>query len=230
MSQHLKRLAAPKSWCIERKTFKFTVKPLPGRHKISESMPLLCIIRDILKYCDTTKECKKILNSGAILLNGSVVKEYKLSIGLFDVLSIPKIEDYYLITFDARRKIKLNKITSENAKFRLVRIQNKTIVKNGKIQLNCHDGTNVLVSENKYHTKDTLKISIPEQSILEHYPFEIGSVAYITGGSQCSTIAKIKNYYIMRSSQKNIVEFEDFSTIEDYVFVVGKDAPVISLQ
>ena len=37
--RHLKRLAAPVRWELPRKTHKFTVRPLPGAHPMSESLP-----------------------------------------------------------------------------------------------------------------------------------------------------------------------------------------------
>ena len=58
--RHLKRLAAPANWQIPRKVHKFVVRPLPGPHAMSESLPLLLIVRDILKYADNAREAKKI--------------------------------------------------------------------------------------------------------------------------------------------------------------------------
>lgn len=64
MSKHLKRLFAPKTWDIKRRGIKFIAKPIPGAHKISMSLPLNVILRDILKYANTNKEVKLMLEKG----------------------------------------------------------------------------------------------------------------------------------------------------------------------
>jgi len=52
MGKHQKRIAAPRSWRIGRKTAYWTVKPRPGPHPGDRSMPLLLIIRDMLQLAD----------------------------------------------------------------------------------------------------------------------------------------------------------------------------------
>ena len=59
-SRTQKRLAAPKYWPIKRKAKKFTVASLPAPHPTKDSLPLLIIVRDILKLAETSKEAKYI--------------------------------------------------------------------------------------------------------------------------------------------------------------------------
>ena len=56
---HLKRLAAPKTWGITRKNTKFITKPVPGPHGMQAGMPLSVLIKEILNYAGTTREVKK---------------------------------------------------------------------------------------------------------------------------------------------------------------------------
>ena len=49
MKNHLKRIAAPKSWLINRKSSTFIVRPNPGAHALDKGLPLGVIIRDNLK-------------------------------------------------------------------------------------------------------------------------------------------------------------------------------------
>jgi ribosomal protein S4E len=53
-------------------------------------------------------------------------------------------------------------------------------------------------------------------------------MAYLTGGSHIGTTAKVVSRDIKRSSKANEVQFEDFGTIADYVFIIGspKDLPL----
>ena len=75
--KHLKRYKAPKSWPIHPKEDTWTVKPAPGSHAIEDSLPLLVIIRDILGLADNSREAKRIINTGNVLIDGRAVKDYK---------------------------------------------------------------------------------------------------------------------------------------------------------
>lgn len=229
MSKHLKRLASPRTWSIERKTSVWTVKPNAGKHKIEESLPLLVIIRDMLNYCDTLKEGKGILAKGEILIDGKKANDYKTAIGLMDVISVPKVEEYYRVLLDRRGILQVVKIKREDSRWKLVRIENKTTVKKGAVQLNLHDGRNILVEEDKYKTGDVLKIDLPSQKIMEHYELQKGNLALIIGGTHTGEISKISDYKIVRNPLPNIVKFENFETIKNYVFVVGREIPQITL-
>ena len=220
MSRHLKRLMAPRSWPIQRKTYAWAVKSRPGPHPIERSLPLLMIIRDILHYADTAVEAKRIISSGEVFIDGKIVKDYKRPVGLMDVLSIPKTKEHFRVMLDSRGKIRLVKIPEENAKWKLARIENKATLKGGKIQINLHDGRNILTDE-KYSTGDTLKIEFPSQKILERYPLVKGNKALIMGGKHAGEAATITNYEVTRSPKPNIVYFEKFSTTREQVFVIG---------
>ena len=87
MSKHQKRIAAPGSWQISRKTAWWTVKSRPGPHPKDRSIPLLLIVRDMLKLADNSKEAKRILNEGKILIDGRIRKDHKFPVGIFDILS-----------------------------------------------------------------------------------------------------------------------------------------------
>ncbi len=226
---HLKRLKAPKTWKIERKVAKWTVKPSPGPHPIERSIPLLIIVRDFLKLADTGREARKIISAREILVDGKARRNYKFPCGLMDVISIPKMNEYYRILFDSKGALRLVKIDEERAKWKLCRIENKMMVKGGKIQLNLHDGRNIVIEGNEYKTGDVLRISLPEQEILEAIPMEKGILAMITGGKHAGQIAEIEEVIITRSPLPNIVKLKGFSTIKPYVFPIGKEKPLVEL-
>ena len=226
---HLKRFSAPSTWGIERKTKKWTIHPSPGPHPIEESIPLAVVIRDYLKLADTGREAKKIIAARKILVDGRARRDYKYPCGLMDVISIPEIEEHYRVLLDSKGRFRLVKITEEEAKWKLSRIENKTVVKGGKLQLNMHDGRNILVEEDDYKTGDTLKISVPEQEIMEKIPLKKGYLALITGGMHAGEIAEIDEVIITRSPMPNIVKLKEFSTIKPYVFPIGKDKPIVEL-
>lgn len=231
--KHLKRYKAPKHWPIHPKENKWTVKPNAGPHAIEESLPLLLIVRDILKVADNSREAKRIINNGDILVDGRTRKDYKYPVGFMDVIEIPKTESVYRVLPDEKGRLILYPIAAENKEFKLCKITDKTTIKGGKTQLNLHDGRCYL-DEGKYKVGDVIILKVPEQEISEVISFEDGTIGLITGGKHIGEIGRIKEINITKSSMPNTVEMETenkkiFLTLKDYVFVIGKDEAAITL-
>ncbi|MCS7118947.1 MAG: 30S ribosomal protein S4e [Archaeoglobaceae archaeon] len=229
---HQKRISAPKTYKIPRKEGKWIVRTIPGPHD-KEAIPLALVIRDLLQYADTLREARKIISSGEVLVDGVVRKDYKFPIGLFDVITIPKLEKSYRVIFDEKGRYILREI--EDAEKKIYKILNKTIIRKGKVQLNLFDGTNILAT-NDYKTKDSVLLKIPEKRILDHLKFEEGALIMIVGGTHAGEMGKIKSYKVVKGSGSNLVTVEtaigEITTTENYVFVVGKkgnEKPVIDL-
>ncbi len=229
---HQKRLSAPKTYKIPRKVYKWTVKPSPGPHN-KEAVPLLIVVRDYLQLADNAREARRIISAGEILVDGVPRKDYKFPVGLFDVIKIPKLNKSYRMVFDEKGRYVPIEIEDDDLK--LYKIVNKTTIKGGRIQLNLFDGTNVL-GDNSFKTKDSILMRIPEKEIVDRLPFEIGALVMITGGTHAGEIGRVKDYKVVRSSSPNLVTVDvggrEITTIEDYVFVIGKkdsDKPVIDL-
>jgi small subunit ribosomal protein S4e len=230
MSKHLKRLAVPRVWSIPKKSHIWAVKQSPGPHSIESSVPLLIMIRDMLKYCDTAREGRQLIGERNILIDGRIVTNYKMPVGFMDVLSLPKSKENFRALLDSKGKIRPIRISKDRAAWKLVKISNLTTIKGGKTQINFHDGRNILVNKGKYKTGDVLKIELPSQKILDYYPLEKGNVAMIIGGKHSGQIGTIEDYKVIRGPKPNLVEFsEGFSTIKDHVFVVGKTKPEITV-
>jgi len=69
-------------------------------------------------------------------------------------------------------------------------------------------------------------ISLPDQKITSHIEMKKGAKAYLTGGSHIGETAVIKDQDIKRSSKPNETIFEEFGTITDYVFIIGKETDI----
>jgi small subunit ribosomal protein S4e len=232
MSKHLKRLAAPRTYRLHRKEKTWTIKAQPGPHATEQSLPLGLIARDYLGLCDTYKEVKRIIAHGEILVDGAIRKNHKFPCGLMDVISVPKMQKNYRIMYDQNGKLALVPIEGADAHWKLCLIKNKTIIKGKKIQLNLHDGRNMIVDKDEYKTGDVLKISFKDSKVTEVFKFEKGTVSLIIGGSHIGQLANIKDIEMVASSKPNLAFMqgtEEFSTISNYVFPVGKTKPVISI-
>ena len=227
---HQKRLSVPKSWKIGRKGYKWISTTRPGPHSQARSLPLGIIIRDILKLVDNSREGKRILSEGKVLVDGTPRKDLRFPVGLFDVITLPLINESYRMVQDEKGRLVLHKLNETNVN-KLCRIDNKITLKGGKVQLNLSDGTNILGS-NEYGTKDSLILSVPDKHVIKHLQFKVGNLAMVVGGQHSGEIGKIKEIKEVKSSRHNTVTIsgeKDFETIENYVIVIGEDRPEIRL-
>jgi len=229
---HQKRMSMPTSWRVPKKTNKWITATSPGPHNKDSSLPLVVILRDMLGIVDNAKEAKTILLEKKVLVDGVARKSLKFPVGLFDVISVPAHNQYYRMLQDSKGRLYLNTIDEERAQFKVCRIMNKTTVRGGKTQLNLHDGTNILATED-YKTKDTIKVSLPDKKILQKLEYKVGNLAMITGGRHSGVVGTLSEITIIKSSKNNVVKISgtesDIETIENYVFIIGEDKPVIKL-
>ena len=226
----MKRLTAPKTWPIERKKKKYVIAPALGPHPKEKSIPLGVVIRDILSLAQTLKEVKEILNKGLVKIDNKTRNDYKLPIGLMDVISIGK--EYYRV-LPSKKGFNIKQIGKDEASTKLVKIENKTCLKNKKIQLNMHDGKNMIVDNNDYRTGDVIVLDLDKNKVKEIIRLEKGCQVLLTGGNNIGKIGKMEDLVVTRSSQPDqiLVALDDrkISLPKDYVFVIGKDKPIISL-
>ncbi len=229
MGRHQRRISAPISWPIEKKTHAWVVGANAGSHSMQTGIPLLIVVRDMLKLATNSREAKKIINEGNILVDGVPRKDYKFMTGLFDIISLPEINQHYCVLLDGKKRFKLNK--EEPGVAKLCRVNDKTIVKKGAVQLNLHDGSNILAS-NEYKTFDTVLLSLPERKISKHLPYKVGNLAIVIGGEHSGEMGTIKQIRKVRGSGTNMVVLSsetDFETIENYVYVIGETKPEIKV-
>ncbi|MBU4076133.1 MAG: 30S ribosomal protein S4e [Euryarchaeota archaeon] len=229
MGRHQKRIAAPISWPVTKKTHAWVVGANAGPHSTETGIPLLVVVRDMLKVANNSKEAKKIINEGSILVDGKPRKDYKYMTGLFDMVSLPAINEHYRLLLDVNNKFKLYK--EEAGASKLCRINDKTILTKGMVQLNLHDGTNILAS-NEYKTFDTIMLSLPDRKITKHISYKTGNLALVVGGEHSGEIGKIKQIRKVRGSGTNMVVLSnetEFETIEKYVYIIGENTPEIKV-
>ncbi len=236
MGKHLKTLSAPKFWRIPPKHRTWVVKPRAGPHKKFESIPLLIIVRNILKLVDTSQEGQKTIKAKEILVDGKVRKDHKYPVGLMDVVDIPKIKKSYRIV-PTKKGLELLEIPSKEATLKLCRVNRKNLIRGSKLQLNLHDGRNIIAEKGKkdeFKSGDSVLIELPSQKIVEHIKLEKDNLALIIGGQNEGEFVKVKALKKTRSREPNKVVCElrdrEFDAVKDYVFMVGSKKPVIKLS
>jgi len=222
MSDHMKRLAMPKTWPIPKKVHLWATKQNAGAHSVVSSMPAAMVLRDMLKVCDTASEAKKIVAARDLIVNGKAVKDAKAPIGIMDVVSLPKMGTNYRVLLTSKGKLAFVPISADDAKWILCRIENKTLVAGGKVQLNLSGGRNVLIDANKYSTGDTVKLSLEDNSILADYPLAEGAVVLVISGRHIGAIDEIAKYTVVNRPTENIVTFKnETETVKANIFVIG---------
>ncbi|MBI4018194.1 MAG: 30S ribosomal protein S4e [Candidatus Aenigmarchaeota archaeon] len=225
----LKRLAAPAYWPIEAKTKKYVIKPKPGPHTLETSMPLGVVIRDVMKHAETLREVKTILNKGLVKIDGRTRKDHGFPVGFMDVIELG--DDAYRVL--AGKNGLYMKPVQKGELFKLARVEDKRHLGKGKIQLSLHDGTNIIAAKDEYKTGDVLVMETGKQ-VKEVLRFEKGAAALIMSGRNMGALVRIKKIIITKSSHPNIVVVtlngQDVPVPKGYVFVVGKEAPAISLD
>ncbi|RNI14486.1 30S ribosomal protein S4e [Methanohalophilus sp. RSK] len=230
MGKHQKRISVPKSWQISKKSRKWITSTRPGPHSKDQSVPLAIVLRDMLGIVDNRAEAKRVLSEGKILVDGVVRKDVRFPVGIMDIITIPSDNTSYRVLLDRMGRLSLQKMDGIEEK-KLCRIDGKTCIKGGKLQLNLDDGSNVLGS-NDYNRKDSVVMSIPGKEILKHIEYKEGNLALIVGGSHTGEVGKIAEINTVLSSKKNTVSISgetNFETIEDYVFVIGENEPEITM-
>ena len=170
---------------IQRKGTKYVVRALSD---VKNSVPVAIAVRDMLKLARTTKEVKKMIHKKVIKLNGRLVRDERESIRLFNVLEIGKS---YVLTLLPTEKFALEESKVDS---RLCKVTGRKLVKGNQIQLNLHDGTN-LVAKDKINVGDSIYLDFSGK-IKKHISLEKGREVFIMSGKyvgQSGKISEIKN-------------------------------------
>jgi len=232
---HLKRLNTPKRWIVEKKSTTFITRQSPGPHPRELSVPLTVLLRNHLGLVETNKEVKRIIHDKLVLVDNNLVKNPKLPVGLFDIISLPSHSLYYRIVLDYKGGIKPLKITQKESEIKLFSILKKTRIKGGKIQLNCTSGRNILLPKNDYSTGDTLIIDLKNKKIINHLKSREGALVLVMKGKHAGEAAIIKGFknFLSVSKDRAILESEKgkvYETMKEYVFIIGENKNEIRIR
>ncbi|MEK6986321.1 MAG: 30S ribosomal protein S4e [Candidatus Thermoplasmatota archaeon] len=233
MSKHLKRLASPRSWVIPRKTNVYTTKPRPGAHAIERALPLATVVRDVLGLTATGREARRVIGAGEILVDGRIVKDAKFAVGFMDVVSVPKVGKSWRVTLDEKARLRLAPVDAK-VNWKLSQVTGKSTVKGGLTQLNLHDGRNLLVKKDDYATGDVLRLELPSQKVIGHFPLKEGAQVFIVDGRHAGEIAPVKSIEVTKSHKPNLIHLTaadgSFTTIKPYAFPIGEKANLPTVE
>nr|AOZ56020.1 ribosomal protein S4E [uncultured korarchaeote] len=236
-SRTLKRLVAPKTWRIPRKVSKWIVKPSPGPHPMVLSIPLLVVLRDVLKLYSTAREAKKVIKAGRVLVDGKPRRDYKFPVGLMDTLSIPDEELYLRCVPYKANPIYFITIPRSEINLKICQVIKKFNVKSGRFQVTLHDGRNMIIDSvlppHSISIGDSLLITVPEQEVKAHIKAEAGNLAMIFLGDRAG-VKGVIHRIIPQPYSVPLVELRaDGATMyarKDRIMVVGAEKPLIKVE
>lgn len=183
--RYMKRRTVPKEWPIARKGSTFVTE---SRSK--KGIPVLIVLRDLLKFAKTKKEIKKEINKKSILLNGKPIKDARLGMALFDILFITSSNKYYILDISEKRKFYVREIDEKNAERKIAKIIGKRMLKGKKIQLNLSDGIN-LFYEKECKTGDSVLVNFKDKKVEKYLPLEKGRKVIVFAGKHSGEKGKI---------------------------------------
>ncbi|MFH1631159.1 MAG: 30S ribosomal protein S4e [Candidatus Aenigmatarchaeota archaeon] len=223
----MKRQVSPFTWPIERKSDTYVVVPKGGA--IRSTLPVCIAVRDMLRYADNVRELKSMINRKIIRVDGKLVKDYSNYISIMGILTIGT-ENFRLLP----TKKGYGLFSPENdVDKKLLKIVNKTVLRGNKIQLNFHDGRNLIIEKDSYKTGDVVVFDLNSKKLIDVVECKRGALVIITDGKNRGVIGKLEKIITVRNTQQNRVLVKSgekkIETLKDYVFVIGVDKPVIDM-
>jgi len=224
-SRHLKRLASPVKWGLGKKKAVWAKKPVAGAHALKESVPLTVLLRDVLGVVDNASQAKHVVASGGVLVDARRVSDGAFGAGLMDVVSLPALGKNYRVIPKGRKLVAVE-ISGEAAKTKYCRVRNKVSADKSKVQLNLHDGRNLLIEreEDTFKPGDTLVLSVPEQELKNVLRLSKGAKCLVYKGKHAGKTGEFVELLESKgnkpSNAKLACEDGELITLKDYLFVV----------
>lgn len=224
VKKQIKRISAPKSWPLSRKERTWVTRPRPGR-PFELAISLSNVLKELTGVARTSKEARYLLQHVGVEVNGVKANSTRLPVAFMDVVSIPSQDQHFRIGLTKKGRLCAVEVDKKQAAKRIVKITNKTRV-GKKIQINCADGTNLLLDKNAYKTGDSLLISGTE--VKKHLPLDTGATIILVSGSHLSevgTVTEIKDEMIFFEYGD-----EQHNTAKRCAFVVGEKESEVVLR
>lgn len=224
--KHLKRLAAPRHWMLDKMGGVFAPRPSSGPHKLRESLPLVILLRNRLKYALTRKEVTMIMMQRLVKVDGKTRTDNTFPAGFMDVISIEKTNETFRLLYDTKGRFAVQRITPAEAKYKLLKVRKLYTGVKGIPYLATHDGRTIRYPDPAIKINDTIKYDLETGKVTDIAPFELGNLVMITGGANLGRVGVIVSRE-RHPGSFDIIHVKDavgqtFATRMSNVFVIGK--------
>lgn len=195
--KHLKRLTAPSAWMIDKLSGVFAPRPRAGAHKLRESLPLVLIVRNKLKYALTGRESMQIIKSRNVKVDGKVRTDPKYPAGFMDVIEIPTTGQKFRVLLDLKGRQTLTPIEEAETSRKLLKVT-RTFYTPGRVPVaSTHDGRVIRYPDPLLKANDTVVFDLKTKQVVDFIRFKVGRVAICTGGQntgRVGTISKVERH------------------------------------
>ncbi|VTJ64055.1 Hypothetical predicted protein, partial [Marmota monax] len=204
--KHLKRVAAPKHWMLDKLTGMFAPRPSTGPHKLRECLPLIIFLRNRLKYVLTGDEVKKICMQCFIKIEALIRLER--------------------ISYDTKGHFAVHHITPAEAKYKLRKVRKIFVGTKGIPHLETHNARTSRYPDPLIKVNDTIQIDLETGKITDFIKFDTGNLCMVTRAANLGRIGVITNterhpgsFGMVRVKDANGTSF---ATRLSNIFVIGK--------
>ncbi|KAG8900533.1 40S ribosomal protein S4, partial [Tulasnella sp. 417] len=232
--KHLKRLAAPKSWLLDKLSGTYAPRPSSGPHKLRESFPLIVFLRNRLKYALNGREVRRIVNQRLIKVDNKVRTDPGFPSGFMDVVSIEKTNEHFRLIYDVKGRFTIHRITPEEANYKLLKVKRVALGLRGVPHVVTHDGRTIRYPDPRIRVNDTIKFDLENQKISDFIKWDVGATCMVTGGRNIGRVGTIQRRE-RHLGGYDVVHIKDahdrtFATRIGNIFVIGDhEKPWISL-
>jgi small subunit ribosomal protein S4e len=205
----------------------FAPRPSTGPHKLRECLPLVILLRNRLKFALTKRECNLICMQRLVKVDHKVRTDITFPAGFMDVVTIDKIQNgNFRLLFNTKGRFVLQKITPQEAKYKLGKVRRCELGAKGVPYVALHDGRTIRYPHPDVKVNDTVKVDLETGKIETFVKFEVGNLCMITGGRNLGRVG------VVVSREKHPGSFEiihvkdaagqSFATRISNVFIIGK--------
>jgi len=232
--KHLKRLAAPSSWMLDKLSGTYAPRPSPGPHKLRESLPLTIFLRNRLKYALNGTEVTKIVKQRLVRVDGKVRTDETYPAGFMDVISLEKSGEHFRLLYDVKGRFAIHRITPEEATYKLLKVRKVAIGAKGVPYITTHDGRTIRYPDPAIKVNDSVKFDLEQGKITDFITFDYGNLCMVTGGRNMGRAGVIVHRE-RHIGGFDIVHVRDsldrtFATRITNIFVIGQgNKPWVSL-
>ncbi|KAK9171746.1 Ribosomal family S4e family protein [Cryptosporidium meleagridis] len=232
--KHLKRVAAPSNWMLDKLTGVYAPRPSSGPHKLRECIPLAILLRNRLKFALTYTEAKYIVMQRLIKVDGKVRTDICFPLGLMDVVSIDRVGKNIRIMYDTKGRFVPVQIDSKEAGFKLCKVTKVALGAKGIPTATTNDARTLRYIHPDVKANDTVKIDLATGKVIDFVKCEVGNMCMVTGGRSQGRVGTITHFERKMGAQC-IVTIRDqkgatFATLMKNIFVIGEEGkPLVTL-
>jgi small subunit ribosomal protein S4e len=229
--KHLKRLAAPSHWMLDKLSGCFAPRPTTGPHKLRECLPLVVFLRNRLKYASSHDEAKKIVKQRLIKVDGKVRTDLTFPAGLMDVITIEKTNERFRLVFDAKGRYAVHRISEVEAKYKLCKVRKVGMGPKGVPYINTHDGRTIRYPDPRVGIHDSIVYDLTTGKMNDYIKFDTGNTVMVVGGHNVGRVGVITSRE-RHPGSFDVVHIKDsvghsFATRLNNVFIIGKGSKIM---